>query len=120
MTFSKKNDTIYLESEKKKGVVILKKDYKETYEQLKKKRAEEEIQIEQAQFIKYGRKYRHFKGGYYVVVGRARDQNGDEVVVYVAEDDLSMFVIPTEDWFENVRGREDNHLGFKTRFMLVN
>ena len=98
----------------------MKEDYKNAFSDLKSNRVSEQLELEKTQFIKQGRKYRHFKGAYYNVIGIAKDTEGNEVVVYIDVVDHSMYIRPKEEWFSNVRDRPDNPFGFTTRFMLVN
>lgn len=53
-----------------------------------------------------GRKYRHYKGGVYTVLLLAvstKDGYNEEVVVYRAEKDGSVWTRPVTEWNEKVR-----------------
>ncbi len=65
--------------------------------------------------------YRHFKGGFYLLMNILRSDDGSYYAQYVniMHPEQGYFVRPTSEWNTDVSSREDNFTGQKERFTKV-
>lgn len=64
--------------------------------------------------------YRHFKGGYYLLVCHATDEaTGEVLVIYKSMKDGKVWSRPYRVFWEDVPKDKENPTGQKTRFEIV-